>query len=118
MLCGCSESSSGNSPDTTSASVAESVPQSTVSETTTAVETTTATDETAADVTTEEIKEEELTYMEYCSKMISEMPPEQVLKQRDGVTYPHFEKHYYYSNTAERDTPVYVLLPSALTERR
>ena len=125
MLYGCSESSSGNSPDTTSASAAESVPQSTVSETTTAVETIAATDETeadasetAADVTTEEIKEEELTYMDYCSKMISEMPPEQVLKQRDGVTYPHFEKHYYYSNTAERDTPVNVLLPSALTEGR
>ena len=42
---------------------------------------------------------------------ITELPPKEILEERKGVTYPQFEKHRYYSHTAERETPVNVLLP-------
>lgn len=44
------------------------------------------------------------------------MPPEEIFEKRDGAVYPMFEKHTYYSQTAERDTPVNVLLPEGYSE--
>lgn len=64
--------------------------------------------DTAESVTSET----EESYMEKCSELLAEMPPEEILEKRDGVVYPKFEKHIYYSQTAQRDTPVNVLLPA------
>ncbi|MDE6592303.1 MAG: esterase family protein [Oscillospiraceae bacterium] len=69
----------------------------------TAVESTTAAETSAA--------EPEVSYMEKIKDKLSEMPPEEILTEREGTVYPSFEKYTYYSNTAERDTPVNVLLP-------
>lgn len=55
--------------------------------------------------------EEEEDYMEKVKDLIVELPPEEIYEARDGVEYPKFEKHTYYSSTAERDTNVNVLLP-------
>ena len=54
----------------------------------------------------------EVSYMEMCLEKLAEMPPEEILENREGVIYPEFEKFTYYSQTAERDTPVNVLLPT------
>ena len=62
------------------------------------------------------IIEAEETYMEKYQDIMAEMPPEDILTKREGVEYPKFEKHYYYSNTAQRDTPVNVLLPADYSE--
>lgn len=56
--------------------------------------------------------EKEKTYMEYCEDLLVEKPDKNILKKREGTEYPKFERHYYYSNTAERNTPVNVLLPA------
>ena len=58
----------------------------------------------------------EVSYMEMCLEKLVEMPPEEILKNREGVIYPEFEKFTYYSQTAERDTPVNVLLPTNYSE--
>lgn len=63
-----------------------------------------------------ESKEEESNFMQKCSDMITELAPDEIITEREGVEYPRFEKHYYYSNTAERDTPVNVLLPKDYSE--
>ena len=55
--------------------------------------------------------EEEEDYMEKVKDLIVELPPEDIYEAREGVEYPKFEKHTYYSSTAERDTNVNVLLP-------
>lgn len=70
---------------------------------------------TAAAVETPE-PEPEKTYMEECMDKLTELPPEDILAEREGVTYPTFEKYTYYSQTAERDTPVNVLLPADYSE--
>lgn len=62
--------------------------------------------------------ETEETYMEKCNEILAEMPPEEILKKRDGILYPKFQKYTYYSQTAERDTPVNVLLPEGYSEDR
>lgn len=66
---------------------------------------------------TEQIAEEtEKTYMEKCGELLAEMPPEEILEKRENSVYPEFERYTYYSQTAERDTPVNVLLPSDYSE--
>lgn len=60
--------------------------------------------------------EPEKTYMEKYSELLMEMPPEEILEKREGIIYPKFEKYIYYSQTAERDTPVNVLLPESYSE--
>lgn len=60
----------------------------------------------------------EVSYMEKYKEIISEMPSDGITEQRDGVTYPEFQKHMYYSSTAERDTPVNVLLPIDYSEEK
>ena len=66
----------------------------------------------------EQQEEQEGSYMEKCGEMLVELDPYGITKEREGVTYPEFEKHYYYSNTAERDTPVNVLLPAEYSEEK
>ena len=60
--------------------------------------------------------ETEESYMDKYGKLLVEMPPKEILENKDGVNYPKFEKHTYYSRTAERDTPVNVLLPDGYSE--
>ena len=62
--------------------------------------------------------ETEEAYMEKCNEFLAEMPPEEILEKKDGAAYPKFEKYTYYSQTAERDTPVNVLLPEGYSEDR
>lgn len=66
----------------------------------------------------EEEPEVTKTYMEQCSELLEEKPPKELLEEREGVTYPKFEKYQYYSSTAERDTNVNVLLPADYDESR
>lgn len=54
--------------------------------------------------------------MEKYKDIMVEMPPEKILTEREGVTYPSFKKYTYYSRTAKRDTPVNVLLPVDYSE--
>lgn len=49
--------------------------------------------------------------MKKAEKLMTELPPEEIYEAREGVEYPKFEKHTYYSSTAERNTNVNVLLP-------
>ena len=79
---------------------------------TTGSNTSTETDKTDSepDGSTEE------SYMEKFKNIMEEMPPEEILTRCEDFTYPEFEKFYYYSNTAERDTPVNVLLPADYSE--
>ena len=51
--------------------------------------------------------------MDYCQSLVTEMQPEEIELQREGITYPEFHKYTYYSTTAERETGVNVLLLSA-----
>lgn len=60
--------------------------------------------------------ENEVSYMEKCKDIMTEIPPEAILSEREDAEYPSFEKHTYYSRTAERDTPVNVLLPANYSE--
>jgi len=71
------------------------------------------TPETIAEITAPETEE---TYMDKCKDKMVEMPPEEILTEREGTAYPSFEKYTYYSQTAERDTPVNVLLPADYSE--
>ena len=58
-------------------------------------------------------------YMKKCEALLeAEIPGEISTKRADEIEYPAFEKYYYYSSTAERDTPVNVLLPIGYSEDR
>lgn len=61
---------------------------------------------------------EEISYMERYSDIIEEMPRDGITEKREGVTYPEFQRLTYYSTTAERDTPVNVLLPLSYSEEK
>ena len=56
--------------------------------------------------------------MKKYNDIITEMSPEEIRKERDGVTYPEFQKYTYYSSTAGRDTGVNVLLPTDYSEEK
>lgn len=45
-----------------------------------------------------------------------EYPPAEALEKKEGISYPEFTKYHYYSRTAERETPVNVLLPTDMEE--
>ena len=83
----------------------------------TAVSETTA---STAQETTQAVSEPILpaAYMAVCADMMTEIPPEEILEERDGVTYPVFQKFTYYSQTAERETGVNVLLPYGYSEEK
>ena len=74
---------------------------------------------TTGDSSPEPIPEEpEEDYMEKVKDLIVELPPEEIYSKREGVEYPTFEKFRYYSETAERDTNVNVLLPVGYDENK
>lgn len=64
----------------------------------------------------EQSETEEITYMKKYGNIIEEMPRKDIAENREGVTYPEFQKQTYYSKTAQRDTPVNVLLPPDYSE--
>lgn len=68
--------------------------------------------------TVSEPEKEEISYMEKYMNIIEEMPREGITEKREDVTYPEFQRLTYYSSTAERDTPVNVLLPSDYSEEK
>lgn len=70
------------------------------------------------DSAVENTKQKEDDYMESVKDLILELPPEDIYNAREGVEYPKFEKHTYYSSTAERDTNVNVLLPVGYDEEK
>lgn len=67
--------------------------------------------DTATEISVTENIIEEISYMKKYADIITEMPPAKITEKRAGVEYPEFQKLTYYSQTAERDTPVNVLLP-------
>lgn len=54
--------------------------------------------------------------MKDVSKIVTLNIPEAVTERHPGVVYPQFKKYTYYSRTAERDTPINVLLPAGYSE--
>ena len=68
--------------------------------------------------TTSSPETEDISYMEKYKDLIVEMPREGITDKSEGVTYPEFQSLTYYSNTAERDTPVNVLLPADYSEEK
>ncbi len=82
----------------------------------TVVQETIALSQTTAETTSEtEITEEEA-YMEKWGNDIAELMPEGYEVKREDVKYSEFQKYTYYSRTAERDTPVNILLPPDYSE--
>lgn len=73
--------------------------------------------ETLAEPASEK-NEEVLSYMEKYKDIIAEMPPAEITETREEIAYPEFQKYTYYSSTAERDTPVNVLLPQDYSEEK
>lgn len=79
--------------------------------------TTVSAGEAAIPITSAE-EAEEKSYMEKYKNIITELPPAEITEKRDGLLYPEFQKYKYYSSTAERDTPVNVLLPINYSEEK
>lgn len=63
----------------------------------------------------EESEQEEIS-MQHYEKIMAELPPEGIFDLQDGVIYPDFQKYTYYSQTAERESRVNVLLPPDYSE--
>lgn len=62
--------------------------------------------------------EGERTYMEECEKLLVEKPDNNIFWKADDKEYPAFKEYHYYSRTAERETPVMVLLPLDYSEEK
>ena len=75
---------------------------------------TTETEETENKEPTDTTDEKETSSM--TQDKIVELPPSGYDKKRPGVTYPEFKTYTYYSNPAERDTNMNVLLPVDYSE--
>lgn len=60
-------------------------------------------------------EQEEISMQQY-EKIMTELPPEGIFDRQDGVIYPDFQKYTYYSQTAERESRVNVLLPPDYSE--
>lgn len=71
---------------------------------------------TSEEITSEEGTEEALSYMERFAGLIKEKADRTATTKAIGVKYPEFQEYKYYSNTAERETPVNVLLPVDYSE--
>lgn len=99
LLAACGEQ---NHPAESAAQPETTAPVTTAAETTTTVTSTTAPPPA----------------MEQLSAMIEETPPEEMIEAREGVEYPVFEKYYYQSQTAGRETGVNVLLPCHYTPEK
>ncbi|MDE6727139.1 MAG: esterase family protein [Oscillospiraceae bacterium] len=61
---------------------------------------------------------EDISYMKKYKDLIEEMPRDGITEKSDGIIYPEFQRLTYYSKTAERDTPVNVLLPPDYSEEK
>lgn len=82
-----------------------------VQDTAAQTETTTALTTTTTEVTTTVTTTAATLNQEQMAALIAETPPDEILEEREGVSYPHFQKLYYDSQTAGRATGVNVLLP-------
>ncbi len=85
--------------------------------------TTSATTTTQAEIITQTTSEtktqepiQEEPYMQQFADSITELIPDGAEDQREGITYPKFQRYTYYSSTAGRDTNVNVLLPPDYSE--
>lgn len=58
----------------------------------------------------------EINYMDSVKGLINTTPDSSVFTKKDGVTYGTVRSLTYYSQTAERETPVNVILPPNYTE--
>lgn len=58
----------------------------------------------------------EVNYMDSVKGLINTTPDSSVFTKKDGVTYGTVRSLTYYSQTAERETPVNVILPPNYTE--
>ncbi|MBD5383925.1 MAG: esterase family protein, partial [Ruminococcaceae bacterium] len=101
FLTACSPDTSTPETDSSAISAPEESPAST---------------ETASEIS--EPETEEIPYMEKYKDIIEEMPREGITEKRDDAVYPEFQRLTYYSATAERDTPVNVLLPQNYSEEK
>ncbi len=59
---------------------------------------------------------EEVTYMKKYEELILNKPNDTVYNEQPNVEYGEFQKYTYYSQTAERDTNVNILLPPGYSE--
>ena len=112
MLSGCG--SAASSADETSR---EAAPAQTAAADSPA-ESSTAQTEAQTEAQSEAEAETEGAGMEKYSSLITELPPDGYDQAREGVVYPEFKKLKYYSQTAERDTKVNVLLPADYDESK
>lgn len=88
-------------------------------QTTSVSETTTTTTEPITSPTEAETEAvEAVPYMEQFRDTVTELPPEGYEEQLEGVVYADFEKHTYFSSTAQRETKVNVLLPPDYSEEK
>ncbi|MDE7210262.1 MAG: hypothetical protein K2O03_02305, partial [Lachnospiraceae bacterium] len=62
--------------------------------------------------------DKKVSYMEKYKDIVEEMHPGEITEKRDALSYPEFQKYTYYSTTAERDTPVNILLPYGYSEEK
>lgn len=67
---------------------------------------------------TSEPETEEVSYMKKYMDIVEEMPHKGITEKRGDITYPEFRRLTYYSSTAERVTPVNVLLPPDYSEEK
>ncbi len=74
--------------------------------------------DTSLIIQSEAAQEQEDIGMKKYADIMTELPPEGYDQERTGVTYPDFQKYSYYSQTAERDTNVNVLLPANYSEEK
>lgn len=70
------------------------------------------------DTPTPTVTEVPVSYTESVKDLLVVKPKGSVYAERRGAEYPKFEKYTYYSQTAERDTNVNVLLPPGYTEEK
>lgn len=56
--------------------------------------------------------------MEKYNDIMTELPPDEITKKRENITYPEFQKYVYYSSAAGRDTGVNILLPPDYSEEK
>lgn len=73
-------------------------------------------DENTQTAASETDSEQEEISMQNYENIMTELPPEEIFDRQDGVIYPDFQKYTYYSQTAERESRVNVLLPPDYSE--
>lgn len=115
LLTGCGSAASSVGESTAAAAVSQSGESAAE---TSGTSDTSETSETQSEPEESSAPEQEEKGMESLQELITELPPEGYDKDREGVTYPEFQKLVYYSQTAERNTKVNVLLPADYDESK